>query len=289
MKKNVAGQVVGAQLVSATDGSNFTGTAVVYVTGDGGTQSSGAGTVQHEGNGYHSYFPTQAETNYDHIAFTFTGTGAVTATAQLYTTFPQSGDSFTRVGAPSGASISADIAAVKAQASEIETDTQDIQSRIPAALVSGRMDASVGEMAVNTLTASALAADAVNEIQNGLASQDSVNTIPTASENADAVRTELTTELSRIDVDISTRLSSADYVGSPTADENAEALLIYDMSTITGEAARSPLNAFRILRNRMSTASGDLVVYKEDDATEAWTATLTTDSSAEPITGTDPA
>ena len=43
----------------------------------------------------------------------------------------------------------------------------DIQSRIPAALVSGRMDASVGAMAANTLTASALATDAVTEIQSG--------------------------------------------------------------------------------------------------------------------------
>jgi hypothetical protein len=62
-------------------------------------------------------------------------------------------------------------------ATDVETDTADIQGRLPAALVSGRMDASVGAMAANTLTASALAADAVTEIQSGLASQASVNTI----------------------------------------------------------------------------------------------------------------
>lgn len=49
-------------------------------------------------------------------------------------------------------------------ATDVETDTQDIQSRLPAALVSGRIDASVGAMAANTLTASALATDAVDEI-----------------------------------------------------------------------------------------------------------------------------
>lgn len=53
-------------------------------------------------------------------------------------------------------------------ATDVETDTADIQSRLPAALVSGRIDASVGAMAANTLTASALAADAVAEIQSGL-------------------------------------------------------------------------------------------------------------------------
>ena len=64
--------------------------------------------------------------------------------------------------------------ATAAQATAIETDTQDIQSRLPAALVSGRMDASVGAMASNTLTAAALATDAVTEIQVGLATSSGV-------------------------------------------------------------------------------------------------------------------
>src|SRR3990167_731159 len=46
----------------------------------------------------------------------------------------------------------------------VQTDTDDIQTRLPASLVGGRMDASVGAMAANTLTASALATDAVNEV-----------------------------------------------------------------------------------------------------------------------------
>lgn len=177
MKKNVAGQKIGAQLISATDGSAFTGSVSVYVTGDGGTQNAGGGTVTHEGNGYHGYAPTQAETNYDHIAFTFTGTGAVPATAQVFTDFPQTGDAYDRLGAPAGASVSADVAAVKTQTAAIETDTQDIQSRLPASLVSGRMDSSVGAMAANTLTASALAADAVTEIQTGLATASDLATV----------------------------------------------------------------------------------------------------------------
>lgn len=97
MKKNVASQVIGAQMTSATDGSAFTGTVTVYVTGDGGTQAiggTGSGICTHEGNGFHTYVPTQAETNYDHVAFTFIGTGAIPATIQAYTTFPQTGDSY---------------------------------------------------------------------------------------------------------------------------------------------------------------------------------------------------
>ena len=87
MRKNVAGQIVGAQMTTASDGSNFTGTVTVVVTGDGGTQGAGGGTVTHEGNGFHTYTPTQAETNFDHAAFTFSGTGAITVTVQVYTRY----------------------------------------------------------------------------------------------------------------------------------------------------------------------------------------------------------
>lgn len=126
MKKNVASQVVGAQMVSASDGSAFTGPVTCHVTGDGGTQATGSvgsGACTHEGNGFHTYAPAQAETNYDHVAFTFVGTGAVPATVQIYTTFPQTGDNFARLGAPVGASVSADIAAVKSDSAAILVDT----------------------------------------------------------------------------------------------------------------------------------------------------------------------
>lgn len=88
MKKNVASQVIGAQLVSASDGSAITsGTVTVSVTGDGGTQAAGGGTVTHEGNGTYSYVPTQAETNYEHVMFTFTHASAVPVMVQVYTSF----------------------------------------------------------------------------------------------------------------------------------------------------------------------------------------------------------
>jgi hypothetical protein len=53
--------------------------------------------------------------------------------------------------------------------------------------------------------------------------------------------------------------------------------------------ARSLLNAIRFLRNRWTVASGTLTVYKEDDATSAWTAALGTTPTADAITSSDPA
>ena len=64
----------------------------------------------------------------------------------------------------------------------VQADTDDIQTRLPAALVSGRIDASVGAMAASTVTAAAvatgaidadaLAIDAVVEIADGLLDRD---------------------------------------------------------------------------------------------------------------------
>jgi hypothetical protein len=160
MLRNTASQIIGGQLIATADGSNVTsGTTTVYVTKDGGAQASGGGAVTHEGNGFWSYTPTQAETDAAHVAFTFVNALAITATVQVY----------------------------------------------PVALT--------------------------------------------------------------------------DY---------ADALLKRDMSAVTGEASRSPLNALRFLRNKWGVAGTTLTVTKEDDATTAWSATVTLDGAASPITGSDP-
>ena len=119
MLLNTASQSIGAQMITAADGSAFTGAVTVAVTVDSGTQATGtvgSGACTHEGNGYHSYGPSQAETNGAHIAFTFTGSGAIPVTVQVFT---RAGDAFTRLGLPAGASVSADIAAIEGQTDDI--------------------------------------------------------------------------------------------------------------------------------------------------------------------------
>lgn len=92
-----------------------------------------------------------------------------------------------------------------------------------------------------------------------------------------------------LDVAVSSRLASGtfatNYTTPPTANENADALLKRDWTGVTGEAARSVLNALRFIRNKFSTQDnpGFVTVYKEDDTTEAYQKPLTTDASAEPI------
>lgn len=57
-------------------------------------------------------------------------------------------------------------------AGDIIGDTNDIQARLPAALVGGRIDANVGAMGADVITSTALAASAVTEIQSGLSTLD---------------------------------------------------------------------------------------------------------------------
>lgn len=88
MRKNIASQIIGAQMVTAVDGTAFTGSVTCYVAVNNGTQtigSVGSGVCTHKGNGFHVYAPSQAETNGNHLAFTFIGTGAVPVTQQVYT------------------------------------------------------------------------------------------------------------------------------------------------------------------------------------------------------------
>lgn len=321
MKKNVASQKIGIQMVSATDGSAFTGSVTVYVTGDAGTQAAGSvgsGACTHEGNGYHTYAPAQAETNFDLIAFTFVGAGAVPSTIQVFTTFPQTGDSFARVGAPAGASIAADLAAIQA-------DTDNLQSRIPAALVGGRMDASVGAMATDTVTAAALAADAVTEIQSGLATAAALSTVAgyvdtevaaikaktdnLPSDPADAsdiasafgtVNSTLATIAGYIDTEVAAIKAKTDNLPAspaavgdiPTAQQNADALLDRDMAAGADNGSptvRTVRQALRFLRNKWSISGTTLTVTKEDDATASWTSTVATSAGADPVVGNDPA
>jgi len=83
----------------------------------------------------------------------------------------------------------------------------------------------------------------------------------------------------------------ADFTIGPVAtDVNAiaDAILKRDWTAVSGESARSVLNALRFLRNKWSLAGGTLTVTEEDDTTTAWTAAVDTDAAAEPIIGSDP-
>ena len=77
-KKNTAVTGFTFVLLSATDGSAVTtGTPVIYVTKDGGTQATIVGSATHEGNGQWSFNLTAAEMNADMVGLLITETGSI--------------------------------------------------------------------------------------------------------------------------------------------------------------------------------------------------------------------
>lgn len=105
MIKHGASQSIGAQMINATTGAAFTDPVTVYITGDAGTQAIGtvgSGLCTHEGNGYHTYRPSADETNFDLIAFTFVGSGAIPQTIQVATVTAAQQAAVTGVSASTG-------------------------------------------------------------------------------------------------------------------------------------------------------------------------------------------
>jgi hypothetical protein len=85
-----------------------------------------------------------------------------------------------------------------------------------------------------------------------------------------------------------------DLVDAPNATALvAMAVALLDTLLSEGDAdalnARTVRSALRAIRNKSGTVGGTLTVCKEDDTAAAWTAAVTEDASAEPITEIDPA
>lgn len=186
MRRNVAGQFVGAQMISASDGSAFTGAVTVAVTGDAGTQATGSvgsGACTHEGNGFHTYAPAQAETNYTHVAFTFTGTGAIPVSVQIY---PISYDASGRMdvgmfGGTAGtfASGRPEVNTSHIAGSAVSTSSAQIGVNVvnAAGTAWGSGAITAASIAADAITAAKVAADVTTEIQSGLATAANLATV----------------------------------------------------------------------------------------------------------------
>jgi hypothetical protein len=202
MRKNVASQIIGAQMNSRTDGSPLTSAVSISVVGDNGAAAAGGGTLAHKGDGYWSYVPTQAETNYVHVAFTFTHASGVNQTVQAYPVAYNYGDAvrlgitalpnaaadaagglpisdaggldldtlLTRLDAAMStratpAQVAAELATYDAPTrAELTSDINSVIALLPASLSGGRIRAVVELINVGVVDATALATNAVDEI-----------------------------------------------------------------------------------------------------------------------------
>lgn len=182
--------------------------------------------------------------------------------------------------------IDTEVAAIKAKTDNLPSDPADA-SDIAAAFstvsttlstIAGYIDTEVAAIKAKTDNLPADPADA-SDIAASFASIAS--TLSTLAGYVD-------TEVAAIKAKTDNLPAAPAAVGDiPTAIENADALLKRDWTSVTGEAARSVLNALRFLRNKWSISGGTLTVTEEDDTTTAWTGAVTT-TAGDPVSTIDP-
>ena len=133
-------------VVQISDGAVQSSGVTVRIKPVGVDEADGGGTTAYSTDGVVLYTPTQAETNYTSFVLIAKKTGCIPASVTVVTTASATAGyagvdwskvtSATTTVVLSGTTIKT--------ATDIEVDTQDIQSRLPVALTGGRIDASVG-------------------------------------------------------------------------------------------------------------------------------------------------
>jgi hypothetical protein len=182
-------------VVQISDGAVQTAGVTVRVLPFGGTEADGVGTVAYSTDGVVVYTPTQAETNYTSFVLIAKKTGCIPADKTVVTsasaTAGYAGTDHSKI---TNATSTVDLSGTTIKtATDIETDTQDIQARLPAALVGGRMDSYLGATANNVITNNTIASNAIgnsqlatsalNAIQSGLATSTQVGAIETDTQD----------------------------------------------------------------------------------------------------------
>ena len=182
-------------VVQISDGVVQTAGVSVRVLPFGGSEADGVGTVAYSTDGVVLYTPTQAETNYTSFVLIAKKTGCIPADKTVVTSASATaGHAGTDQSKIANATSAVNLSGTTIKtATDIETGTQDIQARIPSALVGGRMSSYLGATANNVITNntiasnaignSQLATSAINAIQDGLATDTQATAIETGTQN----------------------------------------------------------------------------------------------------------
>jgi hypothetical protein len=224
------------------------------------TRGTGAGQINQEANGYISVnlkaiLGTVLTETAGQIAGGFKKLFDVAAPVFTLLSVNQTGDNYTRLGAPAGASVSADIAAIMALLTTVATyiDTE-------VAAIKAKTDQLTFTIANKVDSSIQLAGDF-------------------AQAAADKVWLTAARTLTAFGFSVTTT----------TADQQASADEFLNRNIAGGGSggARIVRDAFRLLRNLRQIVAGVLTVMQEDDVTPAWTAAVTT-AAGNPVDKIDP-
>jgi len=216
IRRNTASQVVYLPaLLLKADGAAVTSGATMNVAKDG-TEAASLGTLAHYANGVWKYTPTQAETDAAIVGLVLTATNASPVVVNLVTTGADTSavalGALTTLGtnAPSNWINAAAIAASALNDKgnwNIGKTGYELTQAFPANFASLGINSSGHVSRVVLVDTTTTNTDMRGTDSALLAS--SYTTPPSAADNATQVRTELTTELGRIDATISSRSTFA--------------------------------------------------------------------------------
>lgn len=188
----------------------------------------------------------------------------------------------------------------------LQADTDDIQTRLPAALSGGKMDSHVNDIAASAITAtsiatdaitaakiaadaigaSELAADAVTEIQSGLATSSAITTLQA---DTDDIQTRLPAALTggKMESNLGS-VTAGVLVAASFAAGAFDAVFTRALSAYEGSAAsRSLAWAIAKLTNKVALSAGTLSIKKTDDSTDLFTQAVVQTAGTDPVTSVD--
>jgi hypothetical protein len=142
-------------------------------------------------------------------------------------------------------------------------------------------------IATGAIDADALATDAVTEIAAGTWNYD-ISAISTPG-TAGLFLTDTNVDTSNILSSVATIEASTTVIESIAYKQSMADYLLGRNIAGGSDGGRTVKDAFRALRNKSEIVGTTLTVYQENDTTSAWTATVSSSASADPVTGIDPA
>jgi len=262
---------VGA-VVQISDGAVQTSGCTVRVIEQGGAEGDGGGTTAYSTDGVVLYTPTQAETDQSAFVLIAKKTGcipvAMTVITSASATAGYAGLDWAAITAPT-TTVNLSGTTVKT-ATDVETDTADIQSRLPAALVGGRMSSDVIAISGDTV-----AADNAESFFDGTGYAGTNNVIPLVTTTTTATN-------------VTNAPTAGDLTATMKASVNTEVLDVLTTDTFAEASAvpaatstlKDKINwLFALARNKVTQTATTQLVRNDADSGTIGTSTVSDDGT----------
>jgi hypothetical protein len=203
-------------VVQISDGAVQTSGVSVSVRPNGGSESSGGGTISYGASGIVYYAPTQGETDYTDFVVVAYKAGCIPVATTIVTSASATSGKVVLSGETHASAVIPTVSTLTNAPSD-SSGTTTLLSRVTSTRAGYLDNLSGGAVALQAslLTVAGYLdteiAAILEDTGTTIPAQIAALAIPSASAVASQVRTELATELARIDVATSTRLATAGY------------------------------------------------------------------------------